>query len=300
MTPLAILEELLRYRSVKPVETEWLSTFSHDKLCVEVQEKVEILLDSFEKYRHIAYNIQGPRDNGVDILLKVTHQEDEPERFVGLQVKSYRELEDRENGLSQKLKAGWVDAENHYGEKLWRYYVLLFGDAVMHAKRVAAITCEFAPSKRIRVIGPRNLTAFLKLSAASVSALVDRHLSAEDFVRKKARLECSHYSEKELYFLLSCICWALENSSDILPSDFFECDGRMQDVDARFGVGSVAHCRDSASDAELEVILRPHSVRIRIEHFEATRALYFDLQVRYGESGHVLFNHMYDFLNADG
>lgn len=299
MTPAYLLEELLRYHKVKASETEQLSSMSHDEICRAIQDKLDQLLGSFEKYRHISYMVQGPRDNGVDVLLKGTLTQDQPEKFFALQVKSHKEVEDRENGLSQKLKAGLVDAQNSYGDNLERYYILLFGDAVKHEKRISAITNEFSKTKRVRVIGPRHLLAFLNMPHSTIAAVVDRHLSEEDFVRKQARNEVASYGPKHLFFILACICWALENSTDVLPEDYFEDDHRMQELKERFGNEAVADCLDRSSDSDLETYAQPYSRRVRLEDFGAIRALYYDLEVRYQETHDDLFNHLYEFLKEE-
>lgn len=299
MTPAALLEELLRYHTVKGTETWQLSSMSHDQICRALQDKIDQILHSFEKYRHISYMVQGPRDNGVDVLLKGSVSQDEPDKFFALQVKSHQEVEDRDNGLSQKLKAGWVDAQNSYGDNLERYYILLFGDAVRHERRILAITNEFSKTARVRVIGPRYLMAFLNMPDSTVAAVVDRHLGEEDYVRKQARSEAASYRSMHLFFILACICWALENATDFLPEDFFETDYRMQKLQERFGDDSVAACLDRASDSDLETYAEPYSRRVRLEDFSAIRALYYDLQVRYQETDEDLFNHLYEFLKEE-
>lgn len=299
MTPFSLLEELLRYHTVRASETQQLSSMSHDEICRIIQDKLDQLLNSFEKYRHISYMVQGPRDNGVDVLLKSSQMEDEPEKYFALQVKSHKEVEDRDNGITQKLKAGWVDAQNSYGNGLTRYYILLFGDAVKHERRISAITNEFSKLKRVRVIGPRHLMAFLDMPQSTVAAIVDRHLSEEDYVRKQARREAASYRPMNLFFLLTCICWALENSTDILPEDFFEDDYRMEELKKRFGDMAVVRCLDRSSDTDFESYAEPYSRRIRLEDFSAIRALYYDLQVRYKETPDDLFNHLYEFLKEE-
>lgn len=299
MTPASLFEELLRYHKVKSTETSEFVYMSHDELCRAVLERIDLLLNAFEKYQHISYLVQGPRDNGVDVLLKGTVREDEPERFFGVQVKSYAELEDRKNELAQKLKAGLHDARNSYGDSMERYYILLCGDAKSHEKRIFAITNEFAKTKIVRVIGPRHAMAFLRMPTSTIAAVVDRHLSDEDYVRKVARHEAAGYSARRLYFVLACICWALANANDRLPADFFERSPRMADLDEKFGSGAVASCLDGAADTELETYVEPYSRRVRIELFPGIRALYFDLQVRYEEGEDDLFDHLFEFLSED-
>ena len=296
MTPAALLEELLRYHKVKSSETAGFAALSHDEICRTVLDQIDVMLGAFEKYEHISYMTQGPRDNGVDVLLKGTVEDDEPEKFFALQIKSYNELEDRDNQLARNLKAGLVDAENSYQQGLERYYILLCGDATKHAKRITGITNEFTKLKKVRVIGPRDLLAFLRMPTTTIAAVIDRHLSKDDYVRKRARANAAGYRPRQLYFILACICSALDNSSDVLPSDFFENDPRMLELEERFGDGAVEACLDRSADSDLETHAEPYSRRVRLEDFQAIRALYYDLQVRYEESNDELFDHLYEFL----
>jgi hypothetical protein len=299
MTPASLFEELLRYRTVKSAETAYFARMSHDDICRAIQEKLNLLLGAFVKYQHIAYMVQGPRDNGVDVLLKCTLNDDEPEKFFGIQVKSHKELEDRKNELAQKLKAGFHDATHSYGSSMERYYILLCGDANAHAKRISGITNEFSKSSLARVIDPRHIMSFLEMSASTIASVVDRHLSDEDFVRNRARHEAAGYSAKQLYFVLACICCALSNANDLLPEDFFENDSRLVEMENRFGNGAIVECLDISADTELETYVEPYSRRVRLEIFGGIRALYYDLQVRYEEDDDDLFNHLYEFLNDE-
>jgi hypothetical protein len=199
LTPAIVLEELLRFRETQTVETAEF-TWKHDKLCETFRSQLDELGDSFLKYHHVTYVVQGPRDQGVDVLLK-TSTDDGSESFVGIQVKSYAELNDKESDLSKQLKAGYHDARNHYGSRLVRYYIALCGDAKKHAKRISAITSEFAKEPAVRVVGPRYLLTFMTLPAATLAAVVDRLLKKDDYVRSKARSEMHGYSDAEIYFL---------------------------------------------------------------------------------------------------
>ena len=70
----------------------------------------------------------------------------------------------------------------------------------------------------------------------------------------------------------------------------------MLSLKERFGDGSVVACLDRSADSDLETYAEPYSRRVRLEDFEAIRALYYDLQVRYAESSDELFDHLYEFL----
>jgi hypothetical protein len=299
MNPFQLLEELLRFRRVSSDETSDLANYSHDDLCRQIEENIHSLLDSFEKYKHIAYLVQGPRDQGVDVLLKGRRSEEDRYTYVALQVKSYREVEDRDEKLSQKLKAGLVDATSTYGEALDRYYILLFGDAKKHEKRISAITAEFTKQEKVRVIGPRDLLAFLRLPDATIGAVVDRHLGQEDYVKKCARKEVAEFANRELYFLLICLGWSLENGTDLLPHEFFAHGSQFTRLCSNFGEDALEACMNRFEDRSLEYDTNSSATRIRLEHFPALRALYFDIKVRYGEKDHELVDHLYEFLRLE-
>ncbi|MEY4210926.1 MAG: hypothetical protein RLZ92_1307, partial [Pseudomonadota bacterium] len=91
ITSAIILEELLRFREADIEDTAIFKNshdWSHDKICEAFQDKLYMLGDFFLKYHHVSYIVQGPRDQGIDVLLK-TSAEDEIETYVGIQVKSY-------------------------------------------------------------------------------------------------------------------------------------------------------------------------------------------------------------------
>jgi hypothetical protein len=297
-TPSIILEELLRFREATNDETAELEYLSHDEICTKISDQLCTILDSFEKYGHISYVVQGPRDQGVDILLKETKL-DEPETYIALQVKSYREVADKESDLSKQLKAGLFDAGSKYGSGLQRYYILLFGHSKIHFKRISAITNEFSNNKLVRVITPRFLQTFINLPSSTLSAVVDRYLSDEDYVRLKACSEVAGYTEAELCLILVCLSWVFENLSDVLPTNFFEQDRRISELIRVYGSDELERAISRFNDTDFEMYAESHSIRLRTENFPAIRALYFDIQVRYKESSDELLDHLFEFLSLE-
>ena len=296
MLPLPkLVEELVRYREASKKDTIDFNNWNHDRLCHAFQHQLDTLGDSFLKYHHVTYLLQGPRDQGVDVLLKTT-VDDETEGYLAIQVKSYAEIEDKKNDLSKQLKAGYHDARNHYGTSLGRYYIALCGDAQAHAKRIAAITGEFAKEHAVRVIGPRHLFTFLTMPDARLSAIVDRFLKADDVVRKQARSEVRGYTDSEIYFHLACLVWSFEHGTNLLESEFFERSSRIQDLKEGFGGEALERALGKFQDITLETYAESSATRVRLEDFPAIRALYYDVQVRYGEQPNDLFTHLYEFL----
>lgn len=298
ITPASLVEEILRFRQASAADTIKLQQYSHDNICQIISDHLHTVLDAFVKYQHINYVVQGPRDNGVDVLLKES-KGDEPDKYIAFQVKSYNEIADTKNDLSKQLKAGHHDARSAYGDALQRYYILLFGDSTKHFRRISAITNEFARDKDVRVIGPRDLLTFLKFSAITLSAIVDRHLSDGDVVMKKAGLEVSRHTENQLYFILACLCWAFENSKLKLPDSFFYENPRMLTFATKYGPDAIQTVLSHCEDEYFEIYAMPASRRIRLEIYPAIRALYFDLQVRYDEDPDSLFEHLFEFLKFE-
>ena len=289
-----LFEELLRLRESNTEDTADFELYSHDDVCEKVDAIARTLGDYFLKYEAISYIVQGPRDQGVDVLLKVT-PDDEPQKFIGIQVKSFGELNDKKNDVSKQLKAGFHDARYHYDRGLVRYYILLCGDAEKNAKRMSAITNEFAKEKSVRVIGPRHILNFLRLTDATIAAVVDTFLREEDVVRQQAKREVVEYSKSELYFLLVCISHVLENGSDKIEESFLFNDVMCQ-VNEQFSAHVFDEVFHNLSESVLEIHAQEQSIRLRIESFPAVRALYYDNQVRYGTMGQDLITNLFEYL----
>lgn len=116
-------------------DTEKNAGYTHDELCDILQERLTDIGDCFQKYDQISHVVQGPRDQGVDVLLKLGSA-DEPERYVAFQIKSYSEISDKKQELSKNLKSGLHDAISHYGAGLVQYYIIFFGCTAAHSKTV--------------------------------------------------------------------------------------------------------------------------------------------------------------------
>jgi hypothetical protein len=288
-----LLEELLRFREAPTAQTAGFKS-NHDELCSAFQSQINAMGDSFLKYDQISYIVQGPRDQGVDVLLK-TSSGDDTESFVGIQIKSYGELEDRDSTLSKNLKSAFFDARNHYGSNLQRYYIALCGDAKRHALRISAITTEFAKEPAVRVIGPRYLFTFVNLPDIKLSAIVDYFLREDDEVRKAARSEVYGLNEAEIYFLLTCLVWSFENQSDHLPSDFLA-SSRISDFGNRYGSDALQEVFEKMQGVALQVEAKGPGTRIQSEQYPAIRAMYYDIRVRYDIRADQTFAHLFEFL----
>ncbi|URX63723.1 hypothetical protein KR767_06625 [Luteibacter anthropi] len=187
LTPKEVVAEVVRLRRSSAEDTEKNADYTHNELCDILQERLTDIGDCFQKYDQISYVVQGPRDQGVDVLLKLGSA-DEAERYVAFQIKSYSEISDKKQELSKNLKVGLHDAISHYGPCLVQYYIIFFGCTAANWKRLTATTAEFAKDPIVRVIDERYARTLLDLDGATVAAIVDNFLRREDIVLKKGKI----------------------------------------------------------------------------------------------------------------
>jgi len=292
MTPIHILlEELLRLRKAGKSDTTNFRSLNHDEICRKVEDQINHLGDSYLKYENIAYMVQGPRDQGVDVLLKSTVNND-TEKYTGIQVKSYTEIDNKSNDLSKSLKAGYHDARNHYGERLERYYILLCGDSGKHSKRISSIINEFSKEPNVRMIEPRYSYNFITQPPQVASAVSEAFLRGEDYIRSKARKEIIEYSDAELHFILCCLCHTLSDNEKNLDDDSIYEYLDWENPDKKSNI-QPEQVWENLSGSVFEIYARNDSTRFLIELFPALRVLYYDLSLRYGWSDTEMVEHLY-------
>src|ERR1043165_6559025 len=113
--------DLIQFKRASIEATEKFSNLGHNAdLCPRFQEKIETVFFAFDKYQRITYDIQGPRDKGVDIIVK-QRVEDEL-HFICFQIKSDNDL--KKPDYLKILKAQWFDADRAYA-RIDDYYIVL-------------------------------------------------------------------------------------------------------------------------------------------------------------------------------
>ena len=283
VTPDKIVAELVRLARASAGSTQGLRYLSHEDVCLAVQSQLELIGDYFLKYHQIAYKVQGPRDQGVDVLLRISSESD-TEKYVAFQVKSYEELEDRNNTLSKLLKAGYHDAIQHY-TAIDRYYILLCGDPISHEKRISAITAEFVKSSGVVMVFPAFVKNFLDMEETTISSTVDHFLRSEDFVVKQARRELGEKDELILKANLACLSCAW-NSAD-------------EEIDTSMLLSTYDLTEEEIEALEDRILATtvPGKLKVMPHDFPAVRALYYDMQVRYGYDPRTLVMHLTKLLS---
>lgn len=178
-----LVDELMRYRRTAPSETKAFAGMKHNAdLCPRFQQKLESILGSFEKYRKIVYDIQGPSDQGTDVLLREVVADNT--WFICLQIKSEDDLHAKD--VLKNLKAQFFDSLQRYGDFLVEYYVLLCCDSKKNKDIIRAIAKQFDKQGNVTIIEPEYSLSFLNLGERTIDAIIKAKIGNEDIVYQKA------------------------------------------------------------------------------------------------------------------
>jgi hypothetical protein len=178
-----LIYELLFYRRTTLADTEWFLDKKHNSFLVpQFDLRVGDILDSFEKYRRISYDTQGVRDHGIDVLLRYGAQGEKQMRYIGFQIKSHTDLEERD--WLTKLKAQILDAKNHVSME--DLFIVLCTDARLHIDKLRMVQGELSKDETTHVVRPEYCRTFYRLCPQRIGAFIKTHLSEEDLVYRLA------------------------------------------------------------------------------------------------------------------
>ncbi|HEX6036665.1 hypothetical protein [Longimicrobium sp.] len=311
---------LLHYRQATIAQTASFRDQWHDRdLCPAIEAKLNLILDLFERYQHAAFNIQGIRDGGVDVLLRYLPWGKSVEAVqsrIGFQVKSDRELE--ADDWFMKLKAQTFEATA--GPQMVNFYVLLCADLTTkgRSKKVQNALADLTRSDRVSPVGPQFAYTFLSLREEEIAAFVQAKLGDEDAVYLAAVESLEQFTPTEAAILIDLLVRDLTDGADRprldkLQTGFVERAYRSfpdVDRDAYFPEYDPEE-DDEEEDEAPEILARASSERFEedISHLEAlgdielgrndavqtdtdsyraARAVILDAMVRYGYRGEEL------------
>lgn len=180
-----IIYDLLRLKRGKRTHTRIFSKLKHNaELCPAFQNKLEQIVESYQRYHQITYDIQGLRDRGTDVIFR--QDADNGHAFVCLQIKSDSDLDTAD--YLTKLKAQTFESHVTY-EELLDYYIIvccdLSSDKASFRKRkeqLRTVSAEFATAKNVHVIEPEFAVGFLNLRSFQIDAAIKRKFGSEDVV----------------------------------------------------------------------------------------------------------------------
>lgn len=208
--------------------------------------KLEEIISLFERYHKVSYDIQGIRDNGVDVLLKYEYRSENVN--VGLQIKSFDDFEG--DAWLSKLKAQVTDAKNCYS--LADYYIIFCTDGALHREKIRNATASLSQIEKTYIVTPEQAMHFINLKQHQIGAHIKRKISDEDKVVMSARnclggltlgqsalvIEAAarfiesgeiEFSNKEL--VDSTFVSAIYESYPNIPSNLYEYDFGSTDMD---------------------------------------------------------------------
>ena len=304
-TPLEVLAEVLAYEPQSTAKTKRFSETdlsNHDYIVSELRDRLEAILNSFERLGTEACVLQGPDDKGVDLLLKFD-EKDGPRR-VGFQIKGNREadldaqrdkaslLADPESSLLKTLKRNAFEART----KVTDWWVFPCFDLGKHKRRLAAIntsfTLDFDPTWPVRVVPPEQILGLLLLDSADVEAICTRLLCRDDEVLLAARREFEDLSLTARAIVHETFADALDGDAEINDRTFFSALAESDEpVDASALLGELEdHGYVRRVDFEAPFIVDPHA-------FPGLCALYFEGRVRHELQDYAAIAFMWRLLD---
>jgi len=219
-----IIYDLLQLRRAKTEATGVFASLKHNtNLCPKFQYKLESAFEAFEKYRRITYDIQGPRDQGSDVLVRQVF--DDQAYFICFQIKSEDDLRDK--SWLKTIKAQWVDSQNSY-QSLLDYYILVCCDSrdSVTKKKIRLLESELSRANPVHIIEPEYVLSFLRLSLMQTDAIIKAKIGSEDIVYRNGLSIVSDFTPTENAILFHLIYQRIYKGLDsidekaILDSEF--------------------------------------------------------------------------------
>jgi hypothetical protein len=301
-----LLYELLQFRRSTPEATERFAGLKHDAdLCPRFQGKIEDIFGAFEKYHRITYDIQGPRDKGTDVLIRLPA--DEEDIFISLQIKSEDDLKDK--NYLKSLKSQLFDT-NPASTRLLDYYIVLCcntNDKSNKAK-VRSIGATFGKTPKVTVIEPEFAFTFLSLTSIQVDALIKSRLGSEDIVFRDALNDVKELTLTERALLFYLVWSRIYHDTAIITVDQlneseFLAGVYRREYDAtperRYGfsddgpdiISDLNHLEDNFISSDDQA-----SYSIGLTDVESIAVLMMDGHIRYGYVAEELLHYMMDLF----
>ena len=197
-----LIFEILSMKTCDEKDTEIFKKLKHNNdLAPKYKENFQQLAQSIDSYYNDCYDIQGVKDDGVDVLLK--YRFEGAEHKIGFQIKSYDDLKDK-NWL-KNLKAQLFEAQG-----IWKtedLYVVLCTDAIEHKDKLRNAIAEIEKSSncKIHIVQPENALTFYNYNSMDIFLNIYDFFHENDSSLQKARQCVQSLNKKELKFLIHVI-----------------------------------------------------------------------------------------------
>lgn len=216
-----IIYDLLQFRRSNKEATEKFVKLKHNAdLCPKIQQKLELAFNSFEKYRRITYDIQGPSDEGSDIIIRQVLEDEN--YFICFQIKSENDFLNKD--WLKILKSQWFDTDKNY-KNLIEYYILLCCNTndIQNKTKIRTIESTFSQTPKVYIIEPEFVLSFLRMSLTQIDAIVKSKFGAEDIVFRNGLSIISDLTPSESVLLFHLI-WSMVyfNTNPVSPASVFQ------------------------------------------------------------------------------
>jgi len=330
-----VVSELISYRESSVAATKQFVKWKHNEiLCPRLEAQLNRIRDGFLKYSSVAYDVQGPRDQGTDVLLRYQSEDANPDEdacFMAFQVKGEWDLQQKD--YLKTLRSQAFEALSEYGSSLERYYVVLCFDARAYREQIRAINKTLSLDPRIVVVNPRYALTFLRLSESRIVSLVDGLLREEDEVFRSAKASIASMPPTQVAVLLAATYEAVfgyggrdiqlrqVSSSTFVQRVFERCPDFSKDTwsnleDIGFGepddedeldLTDYGRSYDERFADDLDVLVDlgefdlrrgEETVRVNMESVRPIQALLLDGNIRYGYQHDELLRFVFGLLGV--
>jgi hypothetical protein len=280
--------------------------------------------------RHVIADVQGPRDEGGDVIIRLTPGDSHPAEYFVFQVKAHDEL--GHANLVDTLRTQHFRAEERY-DPMVRYIIMPFGVAegigtnadgspvLMTSdrrQRVRQIQSAFSGRPDTIVVEPQFLAGFWALNGTRIDAFVRSVLGEDDVIRRAAAADLNGLSASQVALVLLVASETISSDSPVAVADILA-SGQYRDgltmnfaeyengslriaYDGVESVGDDAADETIASDLDVVsdfIVWDGDSVRYCASESPGVTALLADAVVRFSRRGTDLLDYSLWMLAAD-
>lgn len=248
-----IVFSALRDYGCNDTETSEFKYLKHnDDLVPTFSKNLNYLAECCGSYGNACYDIQGVRDNGVDVLIKY-RDEDSETHYIGLQIKSYRDI--KEDNWLTKLKAQALEATATW--RLDDFYIVFCTDAYEHRNKLRNASADIIKylGGSVHIVEPSKALNFFKLSPLEILIQVQNYYRAGDPVTETAKSELSDFNLFESAIIIeAAVNFFTESSKDIEPEILFESAMPQSINDKYYNVSNDFFDLDEQEQQEYDVV----------------------------------------------
>lgn len=224
---------ILREDFAKDSETTVFKKLKHNKdLVPKINDNLNYLVEFYGRYSNASYDIQGIRDNGIDILIKYCLEDDFKLHYIGLQIKSFDDIE--EESWLTKLKAQLFDSDSY--KDVEDIYVVFCTDCTRHKNKIRNATADILKANdKIHIIEPTRALTFYKMNKIDIAIRVQHLFQVDDPLFKDAANSLSEFNFIEAAVIIEATVKSLvETNCSVNENSLFE-SHFVQNILERYG-----------------------------------------------------------------